>query len=267
MSHRHNLRSKNKTDVIVAAKVAVPEAEPVVVTEVSKEDKEILIGSEEFYKIKRAHMEKLHKDLCKIGWGDKLEYVTKKFDKKDPYAFGERWVGKNERGNCFLAALARNISRINPKKGKAELKRICFRGKCPECESELTATVQDLLEQEDYGCDYEMGSEGGALKCTNCCVKCQGYSKAKMKKCKHDPDGFQGWYVTGMCHGEFGMNCGKFVNHCTECPGLGDCVDDKCHCNKCGKHCYGGCGGWDHLDEAKGEFFFDYTYRRPNRYV
>merc|ERR1712127_1102903 len=199
-------------DVIVAAKVAVSETEPAVVTEPSKEDKEILIGSEEFYKIKRAHMEKLHKDLCKIGWGDKLKYVTKKFDKKDPYAFGERWVGKNERGNCFLAALARNLSRINSKKGKAELKRICFRGKCPECESELSATVQDLLEQEDYGCDYEMGSEGGALKCTNCCVECRGYSKAKMKKCKHDPDGFQGWYVTGMCHGEFGMDCGKFVN-------------------------------------------------------
>ena len=115
---------------------------------------------------------------------------------------------------------------IDPKNGKKELDRVIFKGKCPECRTELSATVKDLLNQpDDGGMYYE--DEGGPIKCETC--------------------GF-GYFVTGLCENNPTLDGGKFHNHCMDCQGLGKCIHDyrNAHCRWCGQHYFAGMMGGGH---------------------
>ena len=103
-----------------------------------------------------------------------------------------------------------------------------FTGKCDFCGSKMTCTLQSLLDQPDCGGhDYGGGSRYGALACENKDCSGKGFGKA---------------YVTGLCQGEMKQDCGKFHNHCTECPGFGKCLGDyrETHCHECNKHFFAG---------------------------
>merc|ERR1719483_1012024 len=109
MSHRYNLRSSNTTD----GETIISEAEPTVTLNLanislaesdseyktcSENSIEVAIpkpmASEPFSK-KQGHMSKqLYDDLCKIGWGHRLEYTTENL----PRGIGEGWVGKYTSG-------------------------------------------------------------------------------------------------------------------------------------------------------------------------
>src|SRR5690606_23189294 len=118
------------------------------------------------------------------------------------------------------------------------LNNIVLEAKCQSCSEPCRVTVKDILYQPDYaGLDYEEGSEGAPFKCP----KCESHS-----------------YVTNICAGRAHFDSGKFHNHCTECPGFGQCIGDyrEAHCSGCGKHYFQGlsgfscpnCGGSDEGD-------------------
>ena len=78
------------------------------------------------------------------------------------------------------------------------------------CGHTIEATLGDLLEQPDYaGLDYEDGSMEATVVCTEC-----------------DEDEQMRTYVTGICEGKPSFDCGKFHNHCRQCPGFGSCIHD-----------------------------------------
>eukprot|EP00485_Elphidium_margaritaceum_P000913 CAMPEP_0202692966 /NCGR_PEP_ID=MMETSP1385-20130828/7207_1 /ASSEMBLY_ACC=CAM_ASM_000861 /TAXON_ID=933848 /ORGANISM="Elphidium margaritaceum" /LENGTH=285 /DNA_ID=CAMNT_0049348579 /DNA_START=21 /DNA_END=878 /DNA_ORIENTATION=+ len=105
------------------------------------------------------------------------------------------------------------------------LDQIIFRGGCLCCSKKYDVSIRDVLYQSVYGGnDYEDGGEGGAIQCEDCC----------------------GLYVTRLCEGRPGFDCGKFHNHCTECPGFGQCIGDyrEAHCERCNKHYFQGLSGF-----------------------
>jgi len=271
MSNRYNLRSKTKT----SDKVIIPESETEVkhepsITEAAianisldeskffscesgpeetdkhlenpsknktpsqkkstkKVDKKV---DEPFSKKKGFLSKKLYDDLCAIGADKNVEY-----DKVD---HNKCWIGKYTSGNCFLSALSKGYLKIEPKNGKAELERVIFEGKCPYCKNKVTATVQQLLDQSDYGGDYEDGSEGAEMLCTNCCPDCDG----KDENCAHD--WCNRYYVTGLCINQPEIDTGKFHSHCQVCPGFGQCTGDyrNAHCGNCDQHYFSGLQGF-----------------------
>jgi len=173
---------------------------------------------------KNCMSDKLYADLCAIGAKDYLE--KSKRQKKQCY------IGKSNQGNCFLSALCLKHMTIDPKNKEKELDRVMYTGECHECKGEIKATVRDLLEQSDYGGDvYE--DEGGPLSC-------------KTKDCMHSES--YGYFVTGLCGGQPGLECGKFHNHCMDCQGLGTCSGDyrNAHCRWCNKHYFAGSMGGGH---------------------
>jgi len=161
----------------------------------------------------------LYRDLIAIGAD---EYLTDEPDIEKGYTGGGG-------GNCFLAALTRGHYTLDPSNGKAELDRIIYEdGKCDNCGSKMTATVRDLLQQQDYG--GACYGDGG-MKCQNEDCDSNDY----------------GYYVTGLCQGRPSQDEGKFHNHCNECKGLGACIGDyrSAHCGNCGKHYFAGNSGFD----------------------
>ncbi|KAJ3295527.1 hypothetical protein HDU79_009040 [Rhizoclosmatium sp. JEL0117] len=97
---------------------------------------------------------------------------------------------------------------------------------CENCNKTVSPTIRTLLYQDDYaGTDYEEGGENAAAKCKKC-----GY----------------GEYLTRMCCGMGQWDSGKFHNHCTECIGLGSCINDyrNAHCRECGLHYFQGNSGF-----------------------
>ena len=105
------------------------------------------------------------------------------------------------------------------------LDAIICSGKCMCCSKVHSVTIRDCLYQSDYGGnDYEEGGVNGAIQCEDC----------------------MGIYVTRLCQGEPQFDSGKFHNHCTECPGFGQCIGDyrEAHCSGCGKHYWAGFGGY-----------------------
>jgi hypothetical protein len=84
---------------------------------------------------------------------------------------------------------------------------------CLHCEnpkSPLDFSIRDLLEQTDYpGTDYEDGGGSAGVFCPRC-KEGMYYSRACMIPIKKGR-----------------MDCGKFHNHCTRCPGLGVCIGGK----------------------------------------
>jgi len=90
--------------------------------------------------------------------------------------------------------------------------------------------LKDVLYQEDYGGDYEDGSEGASAECI-CC-----------KDGEEDNEWPGKAYVTRLCEGQPELSDGKFHNHCGECKGFGQCIGDyrMAHCGKCNKHWFQG---------------------------
>ena len=130
-------------------------------------------------------------------------------------------MGKDHKGNCFLAALSFGFMKIDPTNGKKELNKVMHEEKCPNCRrTTLKATVKSLLNQPDCGgMYYAYAGEGGAAYCSSC-------------QCRY--------YLTNACEQDpaFEPSGGKFHNHCTSCPGLGQCIGDyrETHCDACGGH-------------------------------
>ena len=88
----------------------------------------------------------------------------------------------------------------------------------PACKHTLSPALRQLLSQPDYaGSDYEDMDHAVV-----CAVEgCSGRA-----------------YVTALCQGKPEADCGKYHNHCSECPGLGVCIHDyrNQHCERCGRH-------------------------------
>lgn len=104
-------------------------------------------------------------------------------------------------------------------------------GKCLGCDKELVCTARDaLLQPECGGNDYGDGNQGGAVKCDGEDDQCEGY------------------YITNLCdrNNKTQFETGKFHNHCTDCPGFGECIGDirNAHCDRCGDHYFMGRSGF-----------------------
>jgi len=139
---------------------------------------------------------------------------------------------------------------------KEDLDQVILEGKGGECGHTLTATLGDLLNQPDYGGnDYEDGLQEATVIC-------------KDEACAEDEEGFARSYVTGICTGNPSWDCGKFHNHCGQCPGYGMCVNDYRvrHCKKCGTHPWGGnsCDTCERRRSARG---FGGLFGRRRRFV
>jgi hypothetical protein len=122
--------------------------------------------------------------------------------------------------------------------GDDPLSNVVLDGKCCCCDAPLRATVKELLYQPDYaGLDYEDGGDSAPVQCT----KCQN-----------------GNYVTHLCHGKPEFDSGKFHNHCTRCPGFGQCIGDyrESHCENCGKHFFQGLSGFSCPNCSRRRGFF-----------
>jgi len=111
---------------------------------------------------------------------------------------------------------------------KEDLNQIILEGDGGECGHTLKATLGDLLNQPDYaGLDYEDGLQEATVIC-----KEEGCDEGRS-------------YVTNICTGNPSWDCGKFHNHCGQCPGYGICINDyrNAHCFRCGTHPFVGLMG------------------------
>ena len=52
--------------------------------------------------------------------------------------------------------------------------------------------------------------------------------------------------MTALCTDKPHFDCGKFHNHCTQCPDFGQCIYDyrNDHCRRCGDHYFAGLSGF-----------------------
>ncbi|XP_071956701.1 uncharacterized protein [Antedon mediterranea] len=134
-------------------------------------------------------------------------------------------VNDTERvSKCLRAGIQKGYVGIS---GDSPLDNVFAEGQCSACGNDIKATIRDLLYQPDYaGLDYEEGGLEATVKCP-------------------DGDCGVGVYVTRICSGSHEMDCGKFHNHCTACPGFGKCIGDyrEEHCTSCGKHFFAGLSG------------------------
>lgn len=109
---------------------------------------------------------------------------------------------------------------LEAKSTRPFLKQVLYRGKCHGCNKTLACTVRQALSQPSVGCDYGDGGEGGA-------VMCKGRGGCG-----------EGNYISQLCHGHPSFHCGKFHNHCEECPDFGTCIG-----HRCGEHFFAGHSG------------------------
>lgn len=138
---------------------------------------------------------------------------------------------------CVKAAIMKGLIKITGE-DKEELNKVIHSEAHEGCGHTIEATLGDLLEQPDYaGLDYEEGSMEATVVCKEC-----------------DEDEQMRTYVTGICEGKPSFDCGKFHNHCRQCPGFGSCIHDyrNAHCNKCGKHYFRGLQGFPCDCRSKG---------------
>ena len=90
----------------------------------------------------------------------------------------------------------------------AGLDNVVQTGECFVCNTLMSCTIRDVLEQPLNGAaDYCDDGGLGAAKCPS--ARCG-----------------QGHYVTYLCLGKAQFDSGKFYNHCTDCPEFGTCVGD-----------------------------------------
>jgi len=128
---------------------------------------------------------------------------------------------------CVRAAIQRGFIELKGE-DKQELKQVICKIKFEDgCGHSKDVKLSDVLYQPDYGGnDYEVGLPNATVIC-------------KKAECKDD-EGCR-TFVTDICNGDPAPNCGKFHNHCDECPGFGMCIGDyrEQHCKKCQGHYHG----------------------------
>lgn len=119
---------------------------------------------------------------------------------------------------CLKEGIRKGHIQLSPQDG---LDTVVVTDTCSMCENEFTATVRDVLYQEDTGLDHESGAPGSKVRCSNCEDSC-------------------GYYVIDMCIGYPKIDTGKSYSHCTFCSAFGCCVGDfrLAHCTTCNRHYY-----------------------------
>jgi hypothetical protein len=109
---------------------------------------------------------------------------------------------------CLKAAVLKGHQVIRDETNR---ETVLFEGECHGCDNVITMTWGQAMVQQTYaGLDYEDGGEDAEVRCEDC----------------------GGNYLTGLCEGKPHFDCGKFHNHCTECPDFGVCIHDyrNAHC-------------------------------------
>ena len=127
---------------------------------------------------------------------------------------GQMGVDLKYASRCVKAAIMKGHIQISGEAGDLEQVVVEQEGECGHL---MKATLGDLLKQPDYaGLDYEDGLQDATVICQE-----EGCEEGRT-------------YVTGMCEGNPSFDCGKFHNHCTECPGFGQCIHDyrEAHCER-----------------------------------
>lgn len=111
--------------------------------------------------------------------------------------------------------------------GPDSLDTVILEEKCSNCKKDLEVTIRDALYQPSMGDDYSDRDNEGAVHCGG------------------DDEFCYRMYIIRLCEGAPRLDCGKFHNHCEECPGFGKCIGDyrEAHCASCGKHWFAGSGG------------------------
>ena len=128
---------------------------------------------------------------------------------------GQMGVDVETASRCVKAAIMRGHIQISGEEGDLDKVVVEEKG---DCGHRMRATLGDLLRQPDYaGLDYEVGLQKSTVVCQE-----EGCQSEEGRT-----------YVTGICEGEPRFDCGKFHNHCVECPGFGQCHDDYRN-----KHCH-----------------------------
>eukprot|EP01083_Nonionella_stella_P177770 625813_1 len=164
---------------------------------------------------KRLSTQAVHKRLAELGV-DRPEHVSR----------------------CLKRGIQRGfISLDDPEGGSSALDKVVVNDSCDNCGESMAVTVRDLLEQSDYGDDYEDGSDGASAVCPS-------------------EDCGSKWYFTRLCEGKPDRSDGKFHNHCSRCPGFGQCIGDyrMTHCGRCNKHYFAGLSGFacDNCERRRG---------------
>jgi len=156
-------------------------------------------------------------------------------------------VNPNRCSRCALAGIMVGAIKITGK--KEELKQVIFEGSGEVCDCKIPATLGQVLRQGDYGGDQyeEEDSDKAKIHCKPC------------RRATPEGEGFRHFYFAAqLCRGDPGLNSGKWMNHCRECPDYGVCLGDyrDSHCDECGEHgwkgrCYtqGCAGAEDDMDE------------------
>lgn len=83
-----------------------------------------------------------------------------------------------------------------------------MKGNCPNCYQDIQGTLRQIAYQSADGGSY-WGGDPNDLVCTKC------------------EDSF---VVSDLCNGLPALECGKFFNHCSSCPGFGTCIGDYRYC-------------------------------------
>eukprot|EP01091_Cochliopodium_minus_P015531 TRINITY_DN5561_c0_g1_i1.p1 TRINITY_DN5561_c0_g1~~TRINITY_DN5561_c0_g1_i1.p1 ORF type:complete len:206 (-),score=34.58 TRINITY_DN5561_c0_g1_i1:549-1166(-) len=147
-----------------------------------------------------------HKTICERM--KEIKQLVKQETKAKSESFAVSWL--NEIGENSDTASKCVLKGIDKGYIEKDLNAIVFEDKCVDCEEMISVKLIDFLYQPD-----------GQLMCHSC------ESQA---------------YVTNSCKGNFKLVIGKWHNHCSSCPELGECYDDinSVHCSKCGGHYYSG---------------------------
>eukprot|EP01083_Nonionella_stella_P299532 1017869_1 len=141
-------------------------------------------------------------------------------EKKIDARFRELGVNDPERVSwCLKRAIQRGLVWLDDMvDGISPLDQVVFDKKCIECTYPMKISIRDVMYQDDSP-GYDMG-EGAVVWCRGEC-------------------GNRG-YVSFMCTGRPQLvECGKWHNHCRQCPKLGNCIGGQTltHCLHCNKHC------------------------------
>lgn len=117
---------------------------------------------------------------------------------------------------CLKRAILLGHCDITP---KTTPDSVIFRGECINCSKILPCTLRNAVDQTTYG-GHDSG-KGAAIICNDCET---------------------GNHITRICQGDMSYDCGKYHNHCTECPGFGVCIGDyrEAHCFHCNQHYFRG---------------------------
>lgn len=152
--------------------------------------------------------------------------------------------------SCLKRAIAVGFIKFTGE--PSDLEQVVFEGTYGyDIDHDFKVHLKDLLYQPDCGGhDYEEGSYDATVVCT-----CH----------EEDDEESLRVYITGLCEGDPNFECGKFHNHCKECPDFGVCLGDhrEGHCHKCGGHYYSlygrfpcHCEGKDLADDQELDFVY-----------